>query len=147
MTHAAFTPISLAGFAIAVAAVFGSLVLVATRYESLPESVPTHYGFSGRPDAWGDKKLFWLITLIPILMVMLMVGVAIAMVTTSKASDIDEVRTGLRVLGAITAYVSVGAFALTLRMIAVAEKHTDGIGRLAVPIYLAGLALVIVLFR
>jgi hypothetical protein len=36
---------------------------------------------------------------------------------------------------------------LTLRMLAVAEKHADGLGRMSVPLYLAGLVLVIFLFR
>ncbi|HKW15112.1 MAG TPA: DUF1648 domain-containing protein [Candidatus Krumholzibacteria bacterium] len=145
--NANLTPLSLACFAIAVAAMFGNLVFVATRYASLPEKVPMHYGFSGKPDAWGDKKLFWLIMLIPVFTTLLTVGVAISKVTVAKASDIDELHASLRILSTLAAYLSVGAFALMLRMIAVAEKHADGIGRLALPIYLAGLALVIVLFR
>ncbi len=30
------------------------------NYGSLPEQIPTHYNFSGRPDAWGSRFTLWL---------------------------------------------------------------------------------------
>jgi uncharacterized membrane protein len=131
--HAAFTRISLAAWAITIAAALGNVVLVATRYSSLPAQVPTHYGFFGRPDAWGGKNVMWLVALMPLLIALLMLGIMITMVATAEAAGFDEVRAGVRIVA--------------LRMLAVAEKNADGIGRLVMPLYLVGLALVIFLVR
>ena len=142
----ALTPVPMASFAIAMAAALGSLVIMATRYASLPERIPQHYDRAGRPDAWGNKRGMWFIALIPLIILLAMLGVVVIM-TTKEKSDIEEVRAGTRMVAAMTAYLSVGTFLLTLRMIAVAENHNAGVGRLFAPIFLAGLALVIFLFR
>ncbi|HSZ85804.1 MAG TPA: DUF1648 domain-containing protein, partial [Puia sp.] len=32
---------------------------LATIYDSLPETIPTHFGFSGKPDGFGNKSILW----------------------------------------------------------------------------------------
>lgn len=48
-------------------AVMGMIILVllpAFFYEELPESIPTHFGGSGKADAWGAKSSIWLLPVI-----------------------------------------------------------------------------------
>lgn len=147
MVNNLFTPLSLACLAIAVAAVVSNIVLVALRYSGLPQEVPVHYGFFGRPDRWGSKAIMWLFALLPVLTLLLMAGPMVSMLTTThKASDIDKVRASFRLLAAMTAWLSVGTLVITVRAIPVAEKQADGLGRMVVPLFLAGLALITVLF-
>ena len=146
MVNNLFTPFSLACLAIALAAVVSNVVLVAMRYSGLPERVPTHYGFFGRPDRWGSKAIMWLFALMPVLTLLLMAGPMFGMLTTThKESDIDEVRTAFRLLAAMTTYLSVGTLVITVRAIAVAEKQADGLGRMVAPVFIAGLTLMTVL--
>ena len=47
--------ITLFVFIIALVPVF----YLAAIYNSLPETVPTHFGFSGKPDSFGNKNILW----------------------------------------------------------------------------------------
>ena len=47
--------------AIALLLVLFTFGVVAVHYNGLPDSVPRHYGFSGRPDAYGPKSMMWLL--------------------------------------------------------------------------------------
>jgi uncharacterized membrane protein len=48
--------ITLFVFIIALVPVF----YLATVYDSLPETIPTHFGFSGKPDGFGNKNTLWI---------------------------------------------------------------------------------------
>src|SRR5262245_11993508 len=40
-------------------AAFGLILLIAISviyWQALPEAVPTHFGFAGKPDAWGSRN-------------------------------------------------------------------------------------------
>ena len=41
------------------------IVLSLIRYPSLPPQIPTHWGFDMKPDAWGDKS-FWTVLSMPV---------------------------------------------------------------------------------
>ena len=141
------TPFSMACLAIAGAAVVSNIVLVALRYSALPQEVPSHYGFFGRPDRWGSKAIMWLYALMPLLTLLLMAGPMVAMVTTThKESDLNKVRASFRLVAAMTAWLSVGTLVITTRAIAVAGKEADGLGRMVAPLFIAGLALITILF-
>lgn len=147
MVNNLITPFSLACLAIAVAAVIANFVLLATRYSGLPDQVPVHYGLFGRPDRWGHKSIMWLLALLPLVMLLLMAMPMANMVTRTKGkSDIGEVRSTFRLLATMIAYISVGACVITARMLAVAEKETDGLGRMVGPLFLGGLIIITVLF-
>ena len=50
--------------ALALAGLAFQWALVATSWKTLPERVPTHYGFSGQADAYGDKSSLLLLPLL-----------------------------------------------------------------------------------
>lgn len=45
----------------------GSLIYFLSYWDQLPDRVPTHYGFSGRPDKWGQKTNLWILPSINLL--------------------------------------------------------------------------------
>lgn len=47
-------------------ALITQMVLMAYYYPKLPEIVPTHFGFTGKPDAWGSKSMLWLTPVISV---------------------------------------------------------------------------------
>ncbi len=43
-----------------------TLAVLAASWSSLPERVPSHFGASGQPDAWGSRNTFWLFVVLPL---------------------------------------------------------------------------------
>lgn len=43
---------------VAIAALWG---VPAYFYSSLPDTIPTHFGFDGKPDDWGEKWFLWIV--------------------------------------------------------------------------------------
>lgn len=41
--------------------IFGCFLFLALNYESLPDSLPRHYGSDGVPDAYGAKAIIWVL--------------------------------------------------------------------------------------
>ncbi|MEN6384570.1 MAG: DUF1648 domain-containing protein [Phycisphaerales bacterium] len=37
-------------------AIFSMILILSKYWPSLPETIPTHFGFSGKPDGWGGKE-------------------------------------------------------------------------------------------
>lgn len=50
-----------------IAVILFTIVFWIASYSSIPEQVPTHFGFDGRPDAFGDKKSILLLPVIALL--------------------------------------------------------------------------------
>ncbi|MEN9963498.1 MAG: hypothetical protein RL582_593 [Bacteroidota bacterium] len=44
-------------------------IYVSIKYQSLPNTIPTHFGMNGMPDGFGDKSILFLIPIIVSLMV------------------------------------------------------------------------------
>lgn len=44
---------------LALTALLSTIGLVAYHWRDLPAQVPTHFGFDGRPDAWGERIHLW----------------------------------------------------------------------------------------
>jgi uncharacterized membrane protein len=52
----------------AAAGVSLGLYLLFTMYSQLPERIPVHFDFSGRPDSWGGKETLWFLGAIMVVM-------------------------------------------------------------------------------
>lgn len=52
-----------------------AIFFVAINYSSLPDTIPTHFGFNGKPDAYGNK-----------LMIFLLLGICVAIYPLQKLS-------------------------------------------------------------
>lgn len=44
-------------------------ILAITAYHSLPEIIPTHYGFNGQADDWGSKAAIFILPVISLVMI------------------------------------------------------------------------------
>jgi len=128
----AFTPLSLACAAIAVAGMLANFILVAMRYPYLPDQVPRHYGITGKPSGWSSKRIIWAYPLILLVTLVAMAGVVLGV---GGKPGPEELRTTLRQISLISAFVVVFSLALTLRTFAVAEKRAEGLGRLFLPAF------------
>jgi uncharacterized membrane protein len=49
------------GEAVALAALLGMIGLLAANWAILPDRMPTHFGASGAPNAWGSKDILWVL--------------------------------------------------------------------------------------
>ncbi len=45
---------------------------VISKYNILPDSIPTHFGLDGKPDNWGKKKSIFLLPMIAIIIFLIM---------------------------------------------------------------------------
>jgi hypothetical protein len=40
--------------------------MIFQSWDALPQSIPVHFGFSGQPDAWGDKAAIWILPVVAV---------------------------------------------------------------------------------
>ena len=65
-------PLSTSEILVEIAALVGVLltvVVIVQSWPTLPDTIPTHFGVSGQPDAWGSRVSLWLLPGISILLV------------------------------------------------------------------------------
>jgi uncharacterized membrane protein len=55
------SPVLVAGELAAAIAILLAVLIIVHFWAVLPDRIPTHFGFSGQPDAWGDKVMIWLL--------------------------------------------------------------------------------------
>jgi hypothetical protein len=120
----------------------GSIVtIVATwwiafrAYATLPARFPTHFGFSGRPDAWGRKEWVWFMPAISLVMY-LFDRYILALVAS------DPRHPGM-VAGIAWLYFEMLLMFLYIesRSIAVARGRAEGLGKAFVPVVIAAIGL------
>jgi uncharacterized membrane protein len=139
-----FTPLSLACTAIALAATLANFIFVGMRFGDLPAQVPRHYGFTGKPDAWSGKGVIWVYPAMPFVMLAAMTCAAIV---TAHNMTGDELRTNIRQMSLISAFLSVLTLGLTLRTVAVAEKRAEGLGRMFLPVFIVVFVSLMIVLR
>lgn len=64
------TPLQIVLDGLCFVTVIGTVVLVANAWGKLPDRIPHHFDFSGRPDAWGGK---WVLLVLPVFSVVLFI--------------------------------------------------------------------------
>jgi uncharacterized membrane protein len=52
--------------------------IVAQSYPRLPDPIPSHFGFDGRPDGWLPRKAIWLLPLVAVCQYLLLTAIALA---------------------------------------------------------------------
>ncbi len=52
---------------VAALAVLVPVCVLGLHWQSLPQSVPTHFGLDGQPDGYGSKALLWLVAVLSLL--------------------------------------------------------------------------------
>ncbi len=78
------TVLPLVAIAIGTACGLAATVYAWTHYAQLPDTVPTHFGVSGAPDAWRPKSV-WTVMLLPLMTLLLGIGLGVMAWLTARA--------------------------------------------------------------
>lgn len=70
---------------------FGLLLFSALTYRSLPVRIPTHFGFNGDADRFGNKLFYWLLPILGLIFFVIF-STQIADLKSLKISDISSIR-------------------------------------------------------
>ncbi|WP_313030590.1 DUF1648 domain-containing protein [Soonwooa sp.] len=70
---------------------FGLLLFSALTYRSLPARIPTHFGFNGEADGFGNKLFYWLMPILGLIF-FLIFSTQIADLKSLKISDVSSIR-------------------------------------------------------
>lgn len=112
------------------------------RWPLLPETIPHHFGVSGKPDAWGGKWILWLL---PGISLVLYVGITIlsryphiynypwSITEENAATQYHLART---MLGALKAEIVLLFAYLQWQVIQAAFRESEGLGMAFLPIFL-----------
>jgi len=57
-------------------AILLAVLLIVQFWAVLPDRIPTHFGFSGQPDAWGDKVTIWILPAVAAIMFVVLTAVS-----------------------------------------------------------------------
>lgn len=71
-----FSPLLIAGELAAAIAILLSVLIIVRFWWLLPDRIPIHFGFSGQPDAWGDKLTIWLLPAVATILFMVLAAVS-----------------------------------------------------------------------
>lgn len=131
---------------VAFAALISVVVICLVNQTDMPAQVPTHFGFSGRPDAWGPKSRLLLLPLVAIgLFIVLTVASHIQSfinlpITVDR--DSPEVQRLLRSMSITLKMVVLLTFAcIEWSQVQTALGLASGLGRLFLPMALAAVFL------
>jgi uncharacterized membrane protein len=70
------SPLLVAGEFAAAIAIVVSVVIIVRFWAVLPDRIPIHFGFSGRPDNWGDKLAIWILPAVAAIMFVVLAAVS-----------------------------------------------------------------------
>ena len=70
------SPLSIAGELAAAIAILLAVLIIVHFWAVLPDRIPIHFGFSGKPDAWGDKLMIWLLPTVATIMFVTLTAVS-----------------------------------------------------------------------
>ena len=104
---------------IALAVFVYMVIYLRSEYDSLPDEMPVHYGFDGKPDQVGSKIMMW---------VLVGVGAVTAAVMTAIPL-VDEVQEGMLVLGVIHLLCQLLYLYIIYKSIQIARGEADSLGK------------------
>lgn len=70
------SPLVIAGELAAAIAILLSVLIIVRFWGLLPDRIPIHFGFSGQPDAWGDKLTIWLLPAVATILFIVLAAVS-----------------------------------------------------------------------
>jgi uncharacterized membrane protein len=137
--------------AVAVAALALSIGLVAANWADLPETIPTHFGASGRANGWGGKGQLWVLAAFNVgtyaLLTMASRYQRLIHLPFSVDRNDPEVQQLMRGMTIVLKAVLMLVFLYIARvMIDTAFGRSDGLGVQFLPVFLAATFLPVILF-
>ena len=134
-------------------ALIGGFVIVFLNWSSLPERIPIHFGFDGRPDRWVDSKL-WILLLpcfnLAIYILFLFIGRRPYLFNYAWKVNEKNAPRQYRLAIAFTTVLKtelIVSFTYALwRSIQVARGQAEGLGAFFLPIFLILIAATVVIY-
>ncbi len=135
------SPFSILFGTVSTAAVIATWGVLGRNWSRLPATVPHHFDFSGRPDAFGDKSILWIIPVLSTVIhaMLVVVGWLIA----ARVEPLASMRANVDMISATMTFNAGLMFAVVHAMIDVGLGRRDSLGRWFLPATLAASALLI----
>ncbi len=137
---------------LAIVAILYTIYIIFANYRAMPETIPSHFGFSGKPDAYSGKGTVFLL---PIVSIILYAGMALVArkphvfnypVTITVANAEREYILARQFLATIRAAIVCMFTYLTWSLIEVAQGKTFGLGSFFLPVILVLMAVSIIIY-
>lgn len=128
-----------------------SIYVVGSAWAALPDTVPIHFGLTGKPDGFGPK---WVIWIVPASSVLLYGAMSFAVWLRSYnfpwriTEDNREESIGIaqQLMNRLKLFLSVTLLYLNWAVVQVALNRLDGIGVWFAPVFIGGIFLLIAMF-
>ena len=131
---------------LALSALLGQIALVRLHWNSLPAQIPTHFGFSGAPDAYGSKSSLLLLPIVSAVLYGILTVLSFfpqvfnypVAVTRENRPRLEAI--SLALMGWLKVEIACLFAYLTWDTIRIAQGSLDGLGPAFLPILLVLLA-------
>lgn len=127
---------------IGISGIIALIVLPAAFYNSLPDEIPTHFGFTGKPDDFSGKAAIWML---PTIGVVLYAGLSFLnyfLVRKEIASKISpgagakQKQSAFRLLQFVKAMLAISFAYIEFATIQTALNRAEGLGVWFLPVFL-----------
>jgi uncharacterized membrane protein len=131
---------------ITLSAVVLTALIVVYTYHDLPESIPAHFSFSGKPDAYNGKESIWLIPVMNVIIYIVLSSITLLVRLLKRP---DEITTEVMVMVAVmirqmNLLFSVLFLFLVTGTIRISLGKTEGLGVVITPLFLILMAVVVI---
>ena len=127
-------------------------IKVIRAYSALPEIVPKHYGFSGKPDAYGSKiNIFLLPSVGTVLFILLYVlayfphAFNYPLKLTEK-NVVTVYKSATRFIRVLNLYIVFAFYVISYKSLEVAQQRANALGVVTVPVLIIGVVVLIFSF-
>ncbi|HEX5131954.1 MAG TPA: DUF1648 domain-containing protein [Candidatus Krumholzibacteria bacterium] len=110
--------------ALAVVAVLATFLVVALRFNSLPETIPVHFGLGGAPDGWSSRRDIWELPVVSLMLLVIQLGAALLAIRLGPRQHPKTVE----LTAMFASWCAVVFLVLAWRAIEVAVGHAESLG-------------------
>ncbi len=127
-------------------------IKVISAYSALPEIIPKHYGFTGKPDAYGNKINIFLLPSVGTVLFILLYVLAYfphAFNYPLKLTEKNVVvvyKSATRFIRILNLYLAFVFFVIGYQSLNVAHKKVSGLNSIIVPLLIIGVFILIISF-
>ena len=123
--------------------VLSTILVPLFSYQSLPKTIPSHFGFTGKPDAWGNVHLLFILPAVSLILFIALTGMRrfphlfnypVRITEENAARQYHLARIFITAVKTVIAALFAWIEFQTIR---VALGKTDGLGTFFLPLFLA----------
>lgn len=121
-------------------------------FSSLPETIPTHFGWEGNPNDYGEKMMIWILPIIGVILYvsMIFLNQFIKTYYDPRAASIKEAEyqamQSSKLIRILNSLISAAFAYITWISIQVALQQSEGLGGLFIPAFISLVFAVVIYF-